>query len=163
MASSMSCTAALREAMKAAFYPFAFEHGFVRGKATSLFAPFRRIRGGVAHVFDIQWEKYGRPRFVINFGEAPSAGVTFQGELVPADKLEPFHCQLNGRLQRWRGGSLRTWFQLSRPWPETLRTLRWAYSPEEVVTQLMNCFAELETWWDNKQEGPHVNIWRRAG
>src|SRR6266480_2430136 len=127
----MSRATALREAVKGMFYPFASDRGFIRGKGSSMFTPFRRIRGTSAHVFDIQWDKYGSPRFVINFGEAPSGGVTFQGELVPAEKVEPSHCRLNGRLQRWRGGSLRTWFQLSKPWPETLRTFRWAYSPEE--------------------------------
>lgn len=159
----MSRAATLREAIKAVFYPFASERGFVRGKATSMFTPFHRIRGSVAQVFDLQWDKYGAPRFVINFGEAPSSGVIFQGELIPPDKLQPVHCPMNGRLQRWRGGSLRTWFQLSKPWLETIRTLRWAYSPSEVAGDLIHCFSELETWWATKQEGPHVHIWRHAG
>jgi hypothetical protein len=64
-------------------------------------------------------------------------------------------------LQRWRGGSLRTWFQLGKPWPETILTLRWAYSPEEVAAQVISSFAELETWWENKQEGPHIYVTRR--
>lgn len=154
----MSRATPLRETIKAVFYPFASERGFVRGKATSMFTPFRRIRSPVVHVFDLQWDKYGAPRFVINFGEAPSTGVVFQGEHIPSDKLDPVHCPLNGRLQRWRGGSLRAWFQLSKPWPETLRTLRWAYLPSEVAMELVTCFAELETWWDTKQEGPHVYV-----
>src|SRR6202008_281174 len=117
-AARVSRAAALRESIKSTFYPFAVQHGFVRGKADSMFTPFRRVRGGLTDVFDIQWDKYGRPRFVINFGEAPSAGVTFQGKLGPAHEVQPFHCPLNGRLQRWRGGSHRTWFQLRKPWPE---------------------------------------------
>jgi hypothetical protein len=127
-----------------------------------MFTPFRRVRGNVIHVFDVQWDKYGRPCFVINFGEAPSDGVAFRGEKVSTDMLEPVHCSLGGRLQRWRGGSLRTWFQLGKPWPERLLTLQWTYSPEEVVAQLISCFSELEMWWDSKREGPHVHIWRRA-
>ena len=128
-----------------------------------MFTPFRRIRGSVVHVFDIQWDKYGAPRFVINFGEAPASGVVLHGEQIPADRLDPAHCPLNGRLQRWRGGSLRTWFQLSKPLPEALRTLRWAYLPDEVATQLVTCFSELEVWWDTKHEGPHVYVSRHAG
>jgi len=159
----MSRSKALRDALKQTFYPVAIEHGFLRGKATSMFTPFRRKRGPALQVFDIQWDKSGGPRFVINFGEAPSDGVSFRGQFVPPDKVEPVHCPLNGRLQRWRGGSLRTWFQLRKPWPETLRTLRWAYSPDEVATQLIHCFEELEAWWDNKYEGPHVNVWRSTG
>jgi hypothetical protein len=82
--------------------------------------------------------------------------------LEPPEKLETPQCPLNGRLQRWRGGSLRTWFQLSRPWPEKLRSFRWEYSPDEVAVQLVTCFEELETWWDDKREGPHIYIWRNA-
>jgi hypothetical protein len=55
---------------------------------------------------------------------------------------------------------MRTWFQTSKPWPETMRTLKWAYTPEEVAAELIASFAELESWWETKQEGPHVNIWR---
>ena len=159
----MGRATALREAMKARFYPLALKHGFVRGKATSMVTPFRRVRGSVIHVFDIQWEKYGRPCFVINFGEAPSDGIDFGGEKVPPEKLEPVHCSVKGRLQRWRGASLRSWFQLSKPWSETVLTLRWSYAPEEVAAQAVECFSELETWWDSKQEGPHVHIWSRTG
>ena len=159
----MSRGAALRDEMKAAFYPFAESRGFVRGKATSLFVPFRRTRDDKAQVFDIQWDKYGRPCFVINFGEAPAGGVVFQGQRVPLDELDPVHCPLNGRLQRWRGGSRRTWVQLSKPWLGTLSTLRWSYSPQEVVAQLINYFGELETWWETKYEGPHVYRWQSAG
>lgn len=159
----MSRSSALRNAIKASFYPFAVEHGFTRGKTTSMFTPFRRVRGNVVQVFDIQWDKYGGPRFVINFGEAPSDGVEFAGQKLSADELDPVHCPLKGRLQRWRGGSLRTWFQLSKPWLETLRTGRWAYTPEEVAAQVVECFAELEAWWDSKQEGPHVYIWHSTG
>jgi hypothetical protein len=156
----MSRTSTLRQALKATFYPFALERGFVRGKATPMFTPFRRVRGNVTHVFDVQWGKYGRPCFVINFGEAPSDGVEFGGRKISSDMLAPAHCPLNGRLQRWRGGSRRTWFQLSKPWSETLLTLRWTYSPEEVVAQVTGCFSELEAWWDSKREGPHVHILR---
>jgi hypothetical protein len=155
----MSRTTALRQEIKTRFYPFALERGFVRGKATSGRAPFRRVRDDVIQVFDVQWEKYGKACFVINFGEAPAAGVEFGGRTVPAEKLEPSHCPLKGRLQRWRGGSIRTWFQLAKPWSETLFTSRWDYSPEEVAEQVISCFSELEEWWEKKQEGPHIYIW----
>ena len=157
----MSRAKPLREAIKATFYPFALERGFVRDKATPLFVSFRRMAGNTVHVFEIQWDKSHRPRFVVNFGEAPSTGIEFFGEHVSAELLAPHHCPVNGRLQRWRGGSMRTWFQTSKPWLETMRTLKWAYTPEEVAAELMASFAELESWWDTRREGPHVNIGRR--
>ena len=159
----MSHSKPLREAVKATFYPFALERGFVREKATSLFVPFRRMAGSTVQVFEIQWDKSHRPRFVVNFGEAPLAGIDFFGEHVKAELVAPHQCPVNGRLQRWRGGSMRTWFQTSKPWAETVLTLKWAYAPEEVAAELMASFAELESWWETKQEGPHVNIFHRGG
>ena len=156
----MSRATPLRDAIKATFYPFAVERGFVRGKASSLFVPFRRTIGNKVQVFEIQWDKSHRPRFVVNFGEASSDGCEYFGNNIGAEFLEPQHCPVKGRLQRWRGGSMRTWFQISKPWGETLYTLKWSYTPEEVVAQLIASFAELETWWETKHEGPHVYFWR---
>jgi len=144
----MSQSHALREAIKKRFYPFVQEKGFVRGKASSLFVPFERVVGKKIQFFEIQWDKSHRPRFVINFGERASSEHQESGPLFAS-----------GRLQRWRGGSMRTWFQLSKPWVETLRTFRWTYQPDEVVSQLIDCFPELEAWWHSKQAGPHVHIW----
>ena len=159
----MSRSKPLRDSIKAEFYPFALQQGFIRGKATSLFVPFRRIVEDKVHVFEIQWDKYHHPRFVVNFGEAPKANVVdLMGNTIHADVLDPVHCPLQGRLQRWRGGSLRTWFQTRKPWAETLLTLSWSYSPEEVTAQLIDSFSELETWWESKQEGPHVYIRRHV-
>lgn len=155
----MSHATQLRDAVKTTFYPFALERGFVRGKASSLFVPFRRTIGNKVQVFELQWDKSHRPRFVVNFGEAPSNGCEHLGKHISAEFLEPQHCPDNGRLQRWRGGSMRTWFQISKPWAETLCTLRWSYTPEEVTGQLIAAFAELECWWGTKHEGPHVCVW----
>jgi len=145
----MTPVQALRKSLKDRFYPFAQARGFIRGKATSLFVPFKRVVDGNTQFFEIQWDKHHRPCFVINFGEHAGAQVS-------NDQLQPF-----GRLQRWHGGSMRTWFQTSKPWMETLRTLQWSYEPDEVVTQLMEYFPELENWWVSKQEGPHVYIWHK--
>ena len=150
----------LRDAIKATFYPFALERGFVRGKASSLFVPFRRTIGNKVQVFEIQWDKSHRPRFVVNFGEAPADGCEFFGKYIGAEFVEPQHCPVGGRLQRWRGGSMRTWFQLIKPWAETLYTLKWSYTPEEVAVQLITGFAELESWWETKHEGSCVHVWR---
>jgi hypothetical protein len=40
--------------------------------------------------------------------------------------------------------------------------MRRTYPPEEVVDQLIDYFAEIETWWAEKVEGPHINFVRRA-
>ncbi|MEO4045855.1 hypothetical protein AAFN46_02035 [Pseudomonas sp. CAU 1711] len=147
----MKGSQALRSALKQGFYPFVLSKGFAQGKATALFTPFARIADGKAQFFEIQWDKYRRPCFVINFGDRPYPA---------ADDASPAYC---GRLQRRRGGSMRAWFQTRKPWLEALRTWRRYYEPEEVVTQLIECFAELETWWSSGEEGPHLQMWRKRG
>ena len=147
----MSPSRPLREALKHRFYPFAQQQGFIRGKATSLFVPFERVVDGKVQFFEIQWDKSHRPRFVVNFGERVGLEHN-EGEPLPAQ----------GRLQRWRGSSIHSWFQLGKPWFEKLRTWRWHHQPDEVAMQLVECFPELETWWSSRQAGPHVQLWLRA-
>jgi hypothetical protein len=40
--------------------------------------------------------------------------------------------------------------------------MRRTYHPHEVVAQLIDYFPEIETWWAEKAEGPHIDVVRRA-
>lgn len=155
----MSKSGPLREIVKTEFYPFALERGFVRGKATSLFVPFRRMNGDCVQVFDIQWDKSHRPRFVINFGEAPAAGVTHWGKHIEATAIDPVHCPVCGRMGRLPGGTMGSCFQTRKPLVQVLRTLTWSYQPQEVTGQLIARFSDLETWWATRQTGPTMRAW----
>ncbi|KQZ40063.1 DUF4304 domain-containing protein [Duganella sp. Root1480D1] len=149
----------LREAIKRYFYPYAESQGFKRAKSSHpQFTSFRRFQGERIHVFDVQWDKYGRPRFIVNFGEANVNNVG-----VPKMEVETQHCNHMYRLQRKKGGSYSCWFQLRKPWLEALSSRRLKYQPEEVVDQLIAYFLEMEAWWSDKLEGPHVQRLRRVG
>jgi hypothetical protein len=154
----MSHSQDLRQAVKARFHPFVESRGFVRGKSTSLFTVFRRRDGESLHVFDIQWDKYGAPRFVINFGE-----VSLRNLRVEEPELGIHHCEKLGRLTRKKGPYLRSWFQLRKPWLEAIASLQRQYEPEEVVDQLLAFFPEVEAWWSDQAEGPHLNFLPRTG
>jgi hypothetical protein len=131
----------LREVVKHRFYPFAESRGFVRDKSSDpLFTTFRRTHEGAEQVFDIQWDKYHRPFFVINFRSPEGSQARHK----------------RGRLQRRRGGALGCWFTLRKPLGEILRTGRLKYEPVEVVDQLISYFGEVEEWWSNGAEGPHI-------
>lgn len=146
----------LREAVKTRFYPLALERGFVRGLATSLMTPFHRISGDRVHWFEIQWDKYHRPFFVLNFSEfsvAEAGGVTTAPALFPPATVSRDGI---GRLQRKKGGSLSGWFRLKKPLSWQLLTLQRYYSPDEVADQLIEAFEELEAWWENGTEGLHI-------
>ena len=149
----------LRELMKERFYPFAAPRGFVRAKSTHpLFTVFHRRHDQTVQVFDVQWDKYRAPRFVLNFGEGPVQGVEIRGVHVSGDDLEPSHCEVQGRLQRRKGASLRCWFQLRKPIFQAISSGAWHFTPTEVVDQVIQAFPEVEAWWATKAEGPHVNV-----
>ena len=140
-----SRAAPLLAVIKQEFYPFAKARGFERDKSINpLFKTFRRRTGTVDQVVEIQWDKYWRPCFVINFGRA--AGD---------ERID-----YEGRLQRKRGGGRNCWFGTRRPWPGKLTTGKWSYTPEEVLSELVAAFDELETWWEQGVAGPHIDLWR---
>jgi hypothetical protein len=37
-------------------------------------------------------------------------------------------------------------------------SLQWHYHPEVVVQQAIDCFPEMEAWWANRDEGPHIDM-----
>ena len=154
----MSRSQDLRRAVKARFYPFVESRGFLRGKTTSLFTVFRRRDGDKLRVFNIQWDKYGAPRFVINFGELPLRNLS-----VTEQEIEIHHCETIGRLKRTKGPYLWNWFQLKKPLLEAISSWQRRYEPEEVVNQVMAVFPEVEAWWSDKIEGRHLDFAPRAG
>lgn len=136
---------ALRAAVKRRFHPWIVARGFEKDKSQSpYFTTFRRTRADNVDLFDIQWDKYWRPHFVINFGQ----GLAGQTDIA-----------IVGRLQRRRGWPLHTWFGLHRPWLNRIKTLQWSYTNADVLEELEAAFEELEAWWRDKTVGPHVNLW----
>ena len=149
----------LRAAIRDRFFPVAEAHGFVRRKAAHpLFTDFRREGEGKVQLFDIQWDKYHRPSFVLNFGEAPCGDLNVHGTLVLAEQVGPANCPFGGRLQRFKDGSLSCWFRLRKPWREVVRFGGWNYRPEQVADEVIGAFKELEEWWTSKVEGLHVYV-----
>jgi len=135
----------LKEELKKSFYCFVEQRGFVREKSNNpYFTIFRRTNGSVVDVFEVQWDKYWRPYFVINFGQ----GTTDENEI-----------RMSGRLQRKRCAFLSCWFSLKKPLLEKLLSIKWSYKPSEVIIELRESFEELENWWRDKQAGPHIYIW----
>lgn len=150
---------ALRQLVKQRFLPWAESRGFTPCRsAHPLFMVFRRMLGDRVQVFNLQWDKYGAPRFVVNFGEGPRDGVVLWGRHVPGEALEPQDCRDSGRLQRRRGHGLRGWFQLDKPIFEALWTMERRYSAAAVVDQLIATFPEVERWWDDRTPGPHLSL-----
>jgi hypothetical protein len=154
----MGRTTELRRALKATFIPHALARGFdMDVRHQPLFTVFRRTVGSVVQVFEIQWEKYGSPRFVLNFGDVPLDGTHISGAPIIPQEIQPHDCRPRLRLQRRRGGSLACWFQLRKPLWLQLVTLRRDYTPAEVVHELLSAYPEMEEWWQSRRTGAHVH------
>ena len=153
----MAKTKPIRDALRANFYPYAFSLGFEVDKQSHPgFVVFRRFTADKVHIFEIQWDKYHRPKFVINFAEAPLEGVEFGGKHFGAKDLLPVHCGTYRRLLRDQGRFSYRWFQLRRPLVEQVLLLSRNYDPDEIATQVIQRFNELEDWWANKNIGKHI-------
>ncbi len=158
----MGNTTELRREIKQTFVPFAEARGFKLDRRYSpQFLEFRRVTEREMHLFDIQWEKYGKPRFVVNFGKCPAHGAVFNGEMLSPGLVRPAHCSVNGRLQPGKGPMTSNWFRQDKPFLARLLSRESLYPPGQVVGELVSLFPELEAYWRDGITGPHLRILQR--
>ena len=157
----MGKTTDLRREIKRTFVPFVEGRGFkIDQRYMPQFLEFRRIAGDELHVFDIQWEKYGSRRFVVNFGKCSSAGIEFLGQKLPPEEVSASHCTTNGRLQPGKGAALWNWFRQDKPLLKRLFSREALYPAEKVVGDLIGMFSELEAYWERNEMGPHLRVFQ---
>jgi hypothetical protein len=157
----MGRTTALRREIKKTFLPHVAKKGFVCDmRYAPQFFTFRKITPDAVYIFDIQWEKYGRPRFVVNFGKCGPKGVVQHGKPILPDDLFPYSGSEQGRLspRRYDGIGGRGWFRQDRPLLQRLLFRSKLREPSDVIAELMTMFAELEALWAGSQPGKHIRI-----
>ena len=153
----MGNTTELRRELKRRFYPFAAEHGFQIDTANGPFGiEFRRLTPDGVEVFDLQWEKSGRPRFVVNFGHCPAGGVIHAGEQVLPDKVLSYMGSSSGRLQPGKGSGTGCWFRQDRSFFRRVMLRQQPRAAAEVVDELLGLFQELQAWFRDRHVGPHI-------
>ena len=156
----MGTTTELRRALKARFFPYLVARRFVadlRNQPTS--TVFRRAAGTRVQIVEVQWEKYGKPRFAVHFGTCPAEGLHFQGRFCSADDMLPTWCPDTGSLQPRRGVSSHAWFRQDRTLLQRLIGQPALRPPDDVLDELIALFAELERYWANGAVGPHMRLW----
>ena len=155
----MGRTTDLRREIKQRINPLMAEKGFICDmRQAPQFVTFRKRAPEAVYVFDIQWEKYGAPRFIINFGKCGAAGTICHGERVDPENVFPSHTPLFGRLGPSRASSTSGWFRQDRPLINRIPTWSRYYPAEDVVTNLVTLFREVEEFWANGKMGPHVRL-----
>jgi hypothetical protein len=155
----MGRTTSLRRVIKRDFVPHLRDKGFsLDMRHAPQFFTFRKIDTDAVYVCDIQWEKYGRPRFVLNFGKCSADSVSFRGErLLPGD-IFPVHTPERGRLAPGRQWTTGGWFRQDRPLVKRFVHFSKLYPAEEVVSQLIALFGEVEEFWKSGFIGPHIRL-----
>jgi hypothetical protein len=147
----------LRAVLEARFFPYVESVGFIRDKRKEpRIVCFRRWTDSTMQIFALVWEKHGRPRFVIQFAEAPLAGIDSRGEHVLAEDVLPGNF---GLLRGWLNPSPGTmWFRLDdQPlWRRLISRQR--NDPNQVVDLLLKLFSEVTEWWEKKTKGPHLEV-----
>jgi hypothetical protein len=156
----MGPTTELRRALKVRFLPYALERGFaVDRTAQPRSTVFRRRAGSRVQMFEVQWEKYGRPRFALHFGTCPAEGLHVNDVVYSADETLPGWCPDAGSLQPRNGTSSRSWFRQDSAWLQRLVGRPARRDPSEVVDELLALFQELEVYWADGVVGPHLRLW----
>lgn len=155
----MGRTTDLRRSIKALFLPFMLEKGFkVDLRDMPAFMGFRKITDDRVYVCDVHWEKYGRPRFVLNFGSCGPHGVVCHGKEIDPNDVTASNASSAGRLTARPGPWLSCWFRQDH----TLlrRTISWSHlrSPDDVAAELIGRFGEVEDYWSQGLIGPHIQI-----
>ncbi len=157
----MGATAELREALKQTFFPFMEGKGFIRDRSQSpLTTSFRRMTPESVQVCEIQWDKYGKPRFAIIFGTSTPPGLAYNGERLAHDAICPWNTQDNGTLQPCKGASSRHWFRQDKSFLAALLSGQKLYPPAKIVAQVIALFPELEAYWESRVCGPHLHLHR---
>jgi len=155
----MGSTSVLHREIKAKFFPAIEAKGFrIDTSDQPQSSRFRRDLTESVHLFDIQWDKTGKPRFVVNFGEVPNRPLQFYDQTIQPQDLRVYHSPSYLRLQRRRGGSMGCWYQTHRPLISWLLHLGKPYTPEEVIAQLLTHFSEVEDWWSTKIRGAGIRL-----
>lgn len=155
----MGPTTPLRQEIKRVFVPYLTAKGFaVDTRGAPQFLTFRRVNARAIDVCDIQWEKSGRPRFVVNFGKCGADGVVFRGNRIAPEDIVPYNGLCWGRLSPGSGLTTRGWFRQDRPLLERMTCWSRSYTPQEVVSLLTALFAEVEEFWASGRLGPHVRL-----
>ena len=151
----MEKSSQLQAALEARFFPHVESLGFIRDKRHEpRIMCFRRRTDSAMQIFEVLWERHGRPQFMIQFAEAPIGGIDDRGKHVSAEDVLPGHfALLRGWLIPERGNR---WFRLSSPWRRLI-----SRQPDDagaLVQRLLQLLPEIIAWWKNKAKGAHLII-----
>jgi len=106
----------------------------------------------------VQFDKYQRPKFILNFGKVPTEGlIDSYGRFVKADEVRISQLVEQGRLyscpkltflEHWFGVGYFTMLPPKR-------------AAEAEIEKLIRLFPQVDRWLDSGETGSNVQIWER--
>ena len=153
----MSRTTELEAALKRRFFPYVESMGFIRDTHQKpRIISFRRKTGSVVQVFALLWDRRGRPRFKVQFNEAPLTGVNHRGDHISADDVLPGNVVVpHGWLAPDHGLG---WFRMDRSLWRRFVSMQQDNAPDRLVDLVLGMFPEIIGWWESKTIGPHLRV-----
>jgi hypothetical protein len=138
----------LKDCLEEDFVPLLLKKGFRRaaapkdGKRTSPLGYFRRGTGKRLQSVDIQFDKVGKAKFVLNL----YLGQGWKG-------------RQSCRLYQWQAGDFMKWFSLpALAFPGDAKA-----GAERTVRRLVELFSEAEHWFATLEPGSHIRYYENIG
>ncbi len=140
--------------MESRFSAFMTDSGFQKECGGGIDFRFRR-KGSQRHdLIEVQFDKYLRPRFILNFGTVPAEGLTdAYGRHIDADDVHIAHLVERGRLNALPKILVEHWFGLGR-----LRIWPVETAAERQVEKLIKLFPQVERWFASGTVGWNLAI-----
>jgi hypothetical protein len=117
---------------------------------------FVRRESGVIHVLEVQWDRHGRPRYVLNYGTCPVDGLRVGTTHHAADTVYAGWLPDSGRLQPLPGATSAHWFRQDVPLIKRLFG-RSTPTPDTVVESTLALLPELWRYWRDGIPGRHMH------
>lgn len=150
----MTTRSRLRDEIGSRLVPALFARGFAgpgKIRGNKIMHEYRRPKGECSDVVAIQFEKYQKPRFVLNLWIEPPGGETAT--------IEGGGITIQGRITPKRGVSTRAWFCADRPFWQRVFGIR-STTERRAVDQALSFLDEIDDWFREPRETEAVRTSR---
>jgi len=108
----------------------------------------KRVNGKKLEIVEIQFDKHGKTKFIINFGVVPEEGV-----ILPWTRIEQNDADVSALSEAFRLYSRSiypSWFEFGILSEETEENVK------KLVSKAIELYPEIETWFSTRVVGKHM-------
>ena len=155
LSAAMTLKHQLQKAILDDFGQHVFARGFQPEAARDGAFSFRRYGIERDDVIEVQFDKFGAPKFVLNFGSIPSTGlIDSYGRFVKTHDARISHLVNHGRLHRYPHSII--WFKAQDFFG--IRSAQQAVAVE--IERLVCLFEQVELWFETGGIGSNIKLYK---